>query len=222
MDGFEVEAFALAITGPARAGVGVLEGGQRGGGMGKMVFDLLVSLLLLLPLFACALCLILLNPFLNRGPLFFRQRRMGLDCEPFTALKFRSMVPARAVSRGPFDPLEEGRIGALGRLIRRLRIDELPQIINVLRGEMSLIGPRPDSYDHASVYLRTVPGYRDRHAVLPGISGLAQTEVGYVDSPDSIRRKVACDLDYVMRASLALDLRIALRTVWVVLTAAGR
>lgn len=108
-------------------------------------------------------------------------------------------------------------IARLGSVLRKTRLDELPQVINVIRGEMSLIGPRPDFYEHALVYLQTVPGYRERHAVLPGISGYAQIEVGYVDGLDGLRDKVAADLVYVRNASFRFDLWFTWRTLSVVL-----
>lgn len=199
----------------------VSPGAARRHTLGKTVFDLSLSLILLGPLAIAALILVILNPFLNPGPLLFRQRRMGRECQPFTAFKFRTMTPGTAGPRGAFDPLETDRISGFARLLRRMRIDELPQIINVLRGEMSLIGPRPDAYDHARVYLRDVPGYAQRHQVAPGISGYAQTEVGYVDGPEGIRRKVAADHYYLTHASLAFDLWITWRTLRVVFGAKG-
>ena len=187
----------------------------------KRLFDVAVAAALLALLLPLALGLILLNPFVNPGPLIFRQERMGYRCRSFTAYKFRTMRVQHGVVRGAFDALEQDRITPLGRFLRRTRIDELPQIINVLRGEMSMIGPRPDSYDHARIYLREVEGYHARHAVRPGISGLAQTQVGYVDGPDGIRRKVAADLHYIAHASFRLDLWISWRTLLVVLMRKG-
>ena len=115
--------------------------------------------------------------------------------------------------RSAEDPLEHDRITPLGHLLRRSRIDELPQVVNVLRGEMSLIGPRPDYFHHARRYMRSVPGYRRRHDVRPGISGLAQTDLGYVDCSEGTRRKVALDLRYVEEMSLRLDLYVFWRTL---------
>ena len=187
----------------------------------KTVFDLVLSALLLFPLVIATFALLLFNPFFNAGPLLFLQRRMGHDCRPFTAIKFRTMTPEKGSQRGAFDVLEADRITALGRFLRKIRLDELPQIINVLRGEMSLIGPRPDSFEHASVYLDEVAGYAARHRIMPGISGIAQTEVGYVDGLDGIRNKVAADLYYVANASLRLDLWITWRTICVILGRKG-
>jgi lipopolysaccharide/colanic/teichoic acid biosynthesis glycosyltransferase len=192
-------------------------GSRSAYGIAKRGFDVAGALVLLVPLLLAALVLLVLNPALNRGGLFFVQERMGRGCRPFRAWKFRTMAAASAIERGAFDPLDRHRITPLGQLLRRSRVDELPQVLNVLRGEMSLIGPRPDYYPHACVYAEQVPGYRERHAVRPGISGYAQTEVGYVDGLDGLRAKVAADLHYVRHASWRLDLWIAWRTLAVIL-----
>ncbi|SDF37843.1 sugar transferase [Limimaricola pyoseonensis] len=186
---------------------------QTHGRPGKRLFDVAVCLLLLPVLLVAALLLLILNPFFNRGPLFYVQTRMGYGCEPFQAFKFRSMTKAAEIDRGPFDALETNRITRLGRILRKSRVDELPQILNVFAGQMSLIGPRPDFYDHAIVYVGSVRGYRRRHDVLPGISGFAQTEVGYVDGLEGLRRKVAADLLYIRRASMRFDLWLTWQTL---------
>lgn len=188
----------------------------------KQVFDIGLSILLLVPLALIALTILTLNPWLNRGSLMHPQKRMGLAGQPFMALKFRTMAPAATSPRGAYDLLEEHRISRFGRLLRKTRVDELPQIINVLRGEMSLIGPRPDLYDHACVYLQSVPDYAARHQIMPGISGFAQTEVGYVDGIDGIQRKVAADLYYIAHAGFWFDLWITWRTICVILGRKGR
>jgi lipopolysaccharide/colanic/teichoic acid biosynthesis glycosyltransferase len=183
---------------------------------GKAVFDGIICVVLLPIFLLFCLLLILLNPHFNRGPLFYIQPRMGRNCRAFNAIKFRSMIPVDKMTRRADDPLEEERITRLGRVIRQTRIDELPQILNVFRGEMSLIGPRPDYFHHARRFVRVVPEYRKRHSVLPGISGLAQTEQGYVDSIEATRQKVRLDLDYVDRMSFRLDLYIFWRTMMIV------
>lgn len=154
-----------------------------------------------------------LNPFFNRGPLLFVQTRMGQDCSAFSAIKFRTMVPAARITRSADDPLERDRITPLGQILRKTRIDELPQILNVLRGEMSLIGPRPDYFHHARKYMRSIPGYRRRHSVRPGISGLAQTDLGYVSSTEGTRLKVRLDLHYVDNLGAKLDAYVFWRTL---------
>lgn len=181
--------------------------------IGKPVFDCSISLLLL-PFFllSCG-ALLILNPFLNKGPLFFIQPRMGRNCKAFPAIKFRTMKSAERITRSAEDPLEVDRITTLGRMMRKTRIDELPQILNVLRGEMSLIGPRPDYFHHARRYVKTVRGYRQRHQVRPGISGLAQIELGYVNSSEGTRLKVQLDLRYVENLSFQMDVYVFRRTL---------
>ncbi|MCC5975509.1 MAG: sugar transferase [Rubellimicrobium sp.] len=187
----------------------------------KRTFDFVGGLVLVAATIVVGLILLAINPFLNPGPLFYVQRRMGQGCRPFSAYKFRTMVPTDEGVRGPFDPVESHRITRLGCFLRKARIDEFPQGINVLLGQMSLIGPRPDYLDHACIYLGKVPGYRERHCVKPGITGLAQIEIGYADTSDAVRDKVAADLRYIRDRRIALDLSIAWRTVAVMLSRAG-
>ena len=188
----------------------------------KRAMDVAVSLLLFPVLCGVAILLLFLNPIANRGPVLFVQIRMGQSCRPFVAYKFRSMTPRPRTNRQPFDPVETCRITRLGHLLRRSRIDELPQIINVLKGEMSLIGPRPDYIHHARHYRRHVPGYRARHRVRPGISGLAQTEVGYAQNSDAIAAKVRADIQYINTLGLTQEARIFCRTVQTVFGLKGR
>ena len=188
--------------------------------IGKRVFDVFFCLLLLPILGAVAVILLLLNSAFNRGPLLFKQPRMGHNCTLFKAYKFRTMTPSTQ-SRRAHDPLERERITSFGAALRQSRLDELPQIINVLRGEMSLIGPRPDCYDHAVTFLRIVPGYKERHVVLPGISGFAQTELGYVEGIEATVKKVEADLHYIANRSLRLEAWIFWRTLVTVISRTG-
>ncbi len=188
----------------------------------KRVFDLGGALVLVLVTVPTALALVVLNPFFNPGPLIYSQMRMGQHCRPFRVYKFRTMLPVANAKRGAEDGVETHRITPFGRFLRRTRLDELPQIVNVLKGEMSLIGPRPDYFEHACSYVEIVPNYRARHAVRPGITGLAQIEVGYADNLETVRRKVEADLDYIERRSVRVDLGIAIRTVTVILARKGQ
>ena len=197
-------------------------GGREGFLWAKRVFDVFMALMLLPLLVLAGVVLLVLNPFFNRGSLFFIQTRMGQNCEPFRAFKFRTMVAAGPQVRGAHDPLEVDRITPLGRILRKSRVDELPQILNVLAGQMSMIGPRPDFYDHAVVYLDVVPGYRERHSMKPGISGLAQTELGYVEGLAATERKASVDLYYIRNASLRLDMWVVWRTLCVVFGHGGK
>ncbi|MDH3666316.1 MAG: sugar transferase [Paracoccaceae bacterium] len=187
----------------------------------KRWFDIVITLCALPFVGAIAAILLLLNPLWNPGPLLFLQTRMGRDCKPFRAVKFRTMRPAERIRRGPDDPLEADRITPLGHVLRRSRFDELPQFLNVLAGEMSVIGPRPDFWNHAKHYLRTVPGYRQRHTVRPGITGLAQVDGGYAEGVDATLEKTRLDLRYLRAGSFAMETYILSRTVVVLLTGFG-
>jgi len=153
------------------------------------------------------------------GPVLFRQRRYGLDGEEFQVFKFRSMTvcedgaQVRQATRG------DARVTRLGALLRRSSLDELPQLLNVLGGSMSVVGPRPHAVAHNEQYRRLIQGYMIRHKVKPGITGWAQVNGlrGETQSVDRMRRRIEHDLDYLRNWSLALDLRILLRTPFVVL-----
>lgn len=187
----------------------------------KRAFDFLICLALLPLLALTAVALLILNPFKNKGPLMFRQKRMGQFCQPFTALKFRTMSDATGIARSADMPLEHDRITPLGKFLRKTRLDELPQIINVLMGDMSFVGPRPDYYEFALHYVDAIPGYAKRHRVLPGMTGLAQTEVGYVESTDATRRKVHADLYYIANSGFKLEMYVLWRTLVVIFTKKG-
>ena len=187
----------------------------------KRTFDLVVAIAALPLILLTAFVLLVINPLWNAGPLFFLQIRMGRDCRPFRAMKFRTMRPANRIMRGPDDPLEADRITPLGQFLRRSRIDELPQFVNVLAGHMSLIGPRPDYWDHATHYLDSIPAYRQRHTVRPGITGLAQVDGGYAEGVDATVEKTLHDLRYIRGSGLAMELYVLWRTVFVVVTGFG-
>lgn len=187
----------------------------------KRLFDVVVSMAALPVVGIAAVVLLIVNSVWNPGSLFFVQTRMGRDCRPFPAVKFRTMRPTAQIVRGPDDPLEAERITPLGQFLRRSRIDELPQFLNVLAGHMSVIGPRPDYWEHAIHYIDTVPGYRQRHVVLPGITGLAQVDGGYAEGVDATGEKTRLDLEYIHSSGLRMEAYVLLRTVCVVCTGFG-
>ncbi len=187
----------------------------------KRAFDLVVAIAALPLILLTALVLLVINPVWNAGPLFFAQTRMGRGCRPFRAVKFRTMRPANRIMRGPDDPLEIDRITPLGQFLRRSRIDELPQFFNILAGHMSLIGPRPDYWDHATHYLDSIPAYRQRHIVRPGITGLAQVDGGYAEGVDATVEKTRHDLRYIRASGIAMELYVLWRTIYVVCTGFG-
>lgn len=189
--------------------------------IGKRIIDIVLSTALLLPLGIVGCILVVANPWRNPGPLFFFQVRMGRSRRAITVIKFRTMLATECI-RSADDPLERDRITPLGRFLRRARIDELPQILNVLRGDMSLIGPRPDVFHHAKVYCRKIPDYQERFSVRPGISGLAQVEHGYAEGIESTIEKARLDAVYVQSACLRMDTYIFFQTLKTVFTALGK
>ena len=187
----------------------------------KRAFDLFMCFLLLPTMVAIMLILLVLNPLFNKGPVFYAQIRMGKDCRAFRAYKFRSMLPAGEGARSAEDGIEEDRITPLGKWMRKSRCDELPQIFNVIKGEMSMIGPRPDSFSHARQFLRTIPEYRQRHSVRPGISGLAQVSLGYAVGTEATRAKALMDQKYIRTAGFKTDTKLVFQTIQTVLARAG-
>ena len=156
------------------------------------------------------------------GPILFRQVRTGLRGAPFRMLKFRSMrCDAESDGTPRWADEDDPRITRVGRFIRMTRIDEIPQLINVLQGEMSVVGPRPERPQFVETLSHEIPLYTLRHTVKPGITGWAQVRYHYAASVAQAARKLDYDLYYVRNRSLFLDLRILLETVPVVLTAQG-
>jgi lipopolysaccharide/colanic/teichoic acid biosynthesis glycosyltransferase len=188
----------------------------------KRVLDFLGANLLLiitLPLFAIIAIAVRID---SPGPAIFRQRRLTDGGREFTILKFRTMrSDAERHTGAVWAESGDPRVTRVGRLLRNSRLDELPQFINVICGEMSLIGPRPERPEFASKLAEDLPGFNRRLRVKAGITGLAQTSSGYAASVSSYRKKLACDILYVRKRSLLLDLRIALRTIIVVITGNG-
>lgn len=185
----------------------------------KRLGDILVALLalpvLVLPLLAVALAVRLDSS----GPAIFRQTRMGYRGQPFRVIKFRTMRHGDAAD--PITRDGDDRVTRIGRFLRRTRIDELPQIINVLRGEMSVIGPRPEAVALSEWYDRELPFYGYRHIVRPGITGWAQIKQGHVAELDDVLLKLHYDFFYIKNFSAWLDIVIALRTVVIILTGYG-
>jgi len=187
----------------------------------KRAIDIIVSVVCLPVVCILAAVIWVLNHRLNKGPLIYKQVRMGRNCEPFTMLKFRTMLPVEAVTRGLHDPVEADRITPFGHFLRRTRLDETPQLVNVLLGQMSLVGPRPDMWEHGSAFVTMVPGYRKRHAVRPGITGYAQIMSGYAEGVSATRKKVSYDLLYIRRKCWKLEMVILSRTVGVMISGSG-
>ncbi|MCG5528032.1 TIGR03013 family XrtA/PEP-CTERM system glycosyltransferase [Halorhodospira halophila] len=188
----------------------------------KRVFDILVSLVLLLITLPIMIVTALAIKLESQGPIFFRQQRVGSGNEPYWLYKFRSMRQDAEKDGVPvWAQKDDDRVTRVGRVIRKLRIDELPQILNVLKGEMSFVGPRPERPLFVDRLSEEVPFYRARHTVPPGITGWAQICYPYGASVEDARQKLQYDLYYVKNHTFFLDLVILIRTVAVVLFGQG-
>jgi exopolysaccharide biosynthesis polyprenyl glycosylphosphotransferase len=187
----------------------------------RRALDVIGSLLLL----AFAVPLLLLVAFLIRvdstGPVLYRQSRVGLHGRIFTMLKFRSMRVDAEVAGPCWATDRDPRMTRIGAFIRATRLDEVPQLLNVLRGEMSLVGPRPERPHFVQQLAAIIPRYNERTHVLPGITGWAQINYSYGASVEDARAKLAFDLFYINNRSLPLDLHILLKTIPVVLFRIG-
>jgi lipopolysaccharide/colanic/teichoic acid biosynthesis glycosyltransferase len=179
----------------------------------KRMMDLTVAvtgLLLSLPISLLAALLIRLD---SPGPILYRQRRAGLDGRPYTLYKFRTMKHnAEAESGAVWADKFDDRVTRVGKFMRKWRIDEIPQLINVLRDEMSLVGPRPERPEFIDTLAAAIPFYRERLLVPPGITGWAQVKYPYAASIEASRRKLQYDLYYIKHMGFSLDLVILLRT----------
>lgn len=182
------------------------------------IFCSLAGLVLLSPL---SLAVGLAIKFESEGPVFYRQERIGEDGMPFNILKFRSMR-VDAEKDGPvWAAANDERITKVGRIIRKLRMDEIPQMINVLKGEMSFVGPRPERPFFVQYLQKEIPFYFHRHTVKPGITGWAQICHPYGASKEAALEKLKYDLYYIKHMSASLDIRILLKTIKVVLLGRG-
>jgi len=156
------------------------------------------------------------------GPVLYRQERVGLDDVPFTLYKFRSMrVDAEAHTGAVWAQKDDPRVTRVGRVIRRLRFDELPQLLNVLKGEMSIVGPRPERPEFVRALSEQIPYYRQRHCVRPGITGWAQINYKYGDTLEDTITKLEYDLYYIKNMSMALDNYILFHTLKAMLLSRG-
>jgi sugar transferase (PEP-CTERM system associated) len=188
----------------------------------KRVFDIACASLLLLvsaPIMLGAAIAIRLD---SRGPTLYRQERVGLDGRPFKVIKFRSMrTDAEKDGKPRWASSNDDRVTRVGHIIRRLRIDELPQIFNVLKGEMSLVGPRPERQFFVDQLTQEIPFFAARHSVKPGVTGWAQVRYQYGATVEDAQEKLQYDLYYVKNHTLFLDLVVLFETVGVVLTGKG-
>ncbi|MFD1427273.1 exopolysaccharide biosynthesis polyprenyl glycosylphosphotransferase [Kroppenstedtia sanguinis] len=184
----------------------------------KRGFEVVFSIALLIFILPVLVLTALAIRLESRGPVLYSQERVGLNGSRFHVYKLRSMR-TDAEKNGPqWAAKNDPRVTRVGKFIRKTRIDEVPQLINVLRGDMSLIGPRPERHVFTEKFSQEIPGFKQRLSVKPGLTGWAQVNGGYESTPEE---KFQLDMYYIRSQSLALDMKILWRTVWVVLSGSG-
>lgn len=186
------------------------------------LFDIISSLIglaLLLPFFPILAAAIYLD---SPGPIFYKQERVGKGGKPFNLYKLRTMIPDAEKSGAERAKADDSRITRVGKYLRKMRLDEMPQLINILKGEMSAVGPRPERPEHLEELNTMIPFHRLRNAVKPGMAGWAVVNYGYIESIDDAKIRLQYDLYYVKHQSLWLDIIILLQTMWQAVTLKGR
>ncbi len=188
----------------------------------KRILDVIFSLIILIVSLPVALISAIAIKLDSKGPVFFTQERCGMNGEPFRMIKFRSMFIDAEERTGPiWSSKDDPRITRTGKMIRKLRIDEIPQMVNVLKGEMSLVGPRPERPYFVEKLAEEIPYYKRRLKVRPGITGWAQVKHKYDETIEDVKVKLRYDLFYIENMSLRMDFKIIFRTIFVVLFGKG-
>jgi exopolysaccharide biosynthesis polyprenyl glycosylphosphotransferase len=188
----------------------------------KRTIDIAFSLLVLVAGLPVWMLIALLIKLDSKGPVFYAQDRVGKDGSQFKMIKFRSMLHDAEKHSGPvWANKQDPRVTRTGKILRRLRLDEIPQFINVLDGDMSLVGPRPERQYFVEQFTKEIPLYSRRLKVRPGITGWAQVKHKYDETIDDVRKKVEYDLFYIENMSLRMDFKILLNTISVVLLGKG-
>ena len=188
----------------------------------KVVSDVVFAVVLLiigLPLWFFIACVIKLD---SKGPVFFKQVRLGKNNEKYTLIKFRTMIENAEIETGPvWTDKKDPRITFVGKWLRRFYLDEVPQLFNVLKGEMSIIGPRPERPYFAEQLVKKYPSYLDRLSVKPGLTGWAQINQSYDISIEDVGQKLKYDFYYIENLNFIFDLQIMIKTILVVLLGKG-
>jgi sugar transferase (PEP-CTERM system associated) len=188
----------------------------------KRVFDIVCSVILIVLAAPVMLVTALAIKLESKGPVLYRQERVGSNSRTFHVAKFRSMrTDAEKDGKPVWAMAQDSRVTRVGNFIRRVRIDELPQLFNVLKGEMSLVGPRPERPYFVEQLTQEIPYYAVRHSIKPGVTGWAQVKYSYGSTIEDSQEKLQYDLYYVKNHSLFLDFVILFETVGVVLTGKG-
>jgi lipopolysaccharide/colanic/teichoic acid biosynthesis glycosyltransferase len=187
----------------------------------KIIFDYLVTILSLLLLIPLIIILSISIKLTGEGPVIFSQQRIGRKGKPFSIYKFRSMHIGNEEEITLISDKEDKRITALGRFMRKHKFDEIPNFINVLKGEMSIIGPRPEQKFYVDQIIQKDPRYLELQQIKPGMSSWGQVKFGYATDMDEMIKRMEYDLFYLENRSILFDLKIAFRTILIILKGQG-
>lgn len=188
----------------------------------KRAIDIFLALVFGIMLAVLTLPIALAIKLDSRGPVFYRQKRVGKGGKEFVFIKFRSMIENAEPNGAAWTEENDTRVTRIGRIMRKIRIDELPQVVNILKDEMSFIGPRPERPEFQKALKEKIPFYEERNLVKPGLTGWAQTMYRYTSSIDDSLEKIQYDLYYVKNRSLSLDMAIIIKTINIILAGTGR
>ncbi len=183
----------------------------------RRLLDVLLSLIGIVFFFLLIPFVFMGNLFANKGKLLYTQKRVGKKGKKFSIIKFRTMVANAEEKGAEWAKKNDGRVTAFGRILRKSRVDEIPQFINVLKGDMSLIGPRPERPEFVGMLEKELPFYAIRHVVKPGLTGWAQVMYPYARSVDDQQKKLMYDLYYIKERNLLMDLKIVIKTISTIL-----